>query len=90
MHWSTLDVLGGTLTTFVALFVVAHRVPYRCHAEEEGNAEAGKPGDRRKRGASAAKAAADGSERKRPRRGQQMEIEYEEEREDVRVPRHQR
>lgn len=59
-------------------------------ADEEGAAEAGKPADRRKRGAAAVKAAADAGGRKKARRGPQMEIEYEEEREDVRMPRHQR
>ena len=57
-------------------------------AVEEADGESGEQSDRRKRGAAAAKAAAVDSGRKRPRRGQ-MEIEYEEEREDVRQPHEQ-
>lgn len=59
-------------------------------SDEEGSEEGAKPSERRKRGPPAARTAADASGRKRPRRGQQLEIEYEEEREDTRVPRHRR
>lgn len=68
---------------------LAYDAHHGMSAGEEADEEGGKPSSSRKRGSAAAKAAADSSGRKRPRRGQ-MEIEYEEEREDTRQTRRER